>query len=93
MLSVKNNYAIKGNDYQTNIARKWSLVVGERIREKPELRTRVILDFVDQNFGWGRLDKILHVAKKEMFRGRHFMTYYTCSKYYGRTRMHDNVVP
>ena len=25
--------------------------------------------------------------------GGHFMTYYTSSKYYGRTRMHDNIVP
>ena len=36
---------------------------------------------------------ILHVAKKETLRGGHFMTYYTSSKYYGRTRMHDNIVP
>ena len=86
-------YALKGYDYQRNIARKWSRVVGERIREKPELRTRVILDFVDQNFGWGTLHEILHVAKKEILRGGHFMTYYTSRKYYGCTRMHDNNVP
>ena len=52
------------------------------------LRTRVILDFVDQNVGWGMLHDILHIVKKETLRGGHFMTYYTSSKYYGRTRMH-----
>ena len=31
--------------------------------------------------------------KKETLRGGHFMTYYTSSKHYGRTRMHDNIVP
>ena len=51
------------------------------------------LDFVDQNVGWGTLHDILHVAKKETVRGGHFMTYYTTSTYYGRTRMHDNIVP
>ena len=57
------------------------------------LQTRVILDFVDQNGGWGTLHDILHLAKKETLRGGHFMTYYTSSKYYGRTRMHNNIVP
>ena len=57
------------------------------------LRIRVILDFVDQNVGWGTLHDILHVAKKETLRGGHFMAYYTSSKYYGRTRMHDIIVP
>ena len=45
------------------------------------------------NVGWGTLHDILHVAKKETLSGGHFMTYYTSSKYYGRTRMHDNIVP
>ena len=57
------------------------------------LRTRVILGFVDQNVGWGTLHDLLHVTKKETLRGGHFMTYYTSSKYYGRTRMYDNIVP
>ena len=57
------------------------------------LETRVILDFVDQNVGWETLHDILHVARKETLRVGHFMTYYTSSKYYGRTCMHDNIVP
>ena len=52
-------HVFTGYENQTNIAPKWSRVVGERIREKPELRTRV-LDFVDQNVGWGTLHDILH---------------------------------
>ena len=53
-----------------------------RIREKPELRThtRIILDFVDQNVGWGTLLDILHVAKIKTLRGGHFMTNYTKAK-------------
>ena len=57
------------------------------------LQTQVILDFVDQNVGWGTIHDILHIAKKETLRGGHFMTYYTSSKYYWRTCMHDNNVP
>ena len=47
----------------------------------------------DRGVGWGTLHDILHVAKKETLSGGHFMTYYTNSKYYGHTRMHDNIVP
>ena len=53
------HHVFTGYENQTNIAPKCSRVVGERIREKPELRTRV-LDFVDQNVGWGTLHDILH---------------------------------
>ena len=35
--------------------------------------------------GMGALHDIKHFAIKETLRGGHFMTYYTSSKYYGRT--------
>ena len=38
-LSTWKLHIFSGYENQTNIARKWSRVVGERIREKPELRT------------------------------------------------------
>ena len=38
-LSTWKLHIFAGYENQTNIARKWSRVVGERIREKPELRT------------------------------------------------------
>ena len=36
-----------------------------------------------------------HITRRQKrnVKGGHFMTYYTSSKYYGRTHMHDNIVP
>ena len=68
------------------------------IRNDYTIQQQQITDTSYFGFCWPKhrvvtLHDILHAAKKETLRGGHFITYYTSSKYYGRTRMHDNIVP
>ena len=41
--------------------------------------------------GYGH--KLFWILLTKTSGGGHFMTYYTSSKYYGRTRMHESIVP